>query len=63
MLAVFLAPFVYIGNFLLRRKLAGRKPDVTRENARILDDLWSFGMMTSRSIVVIATKGSNAGRA
>ena len=63
MLAVFLAPFVYCGNFLLRRRLAGRKPDVARENARILDDLWSFGMMTSRSIVVIATKGTSAGHA
>ena len=60
MLAVLLAPFIYLGNFLLRRRLAHRKPDVTRENAAILDDLWSFGMMTSRSIVVIATKGTNA---
>jgi hypothetical protein len=60
LLAVLLAPFIYLGNFLLRRRLAHRKPDVTRENAAILDDLWSFGMMTSRSIVVIATKGTNA---
>lgn len=56
LLAVLLAPFVYVGNFMLRRRLSQRKPDVERENSRILDDLWSFGMMTSRSIVVIATK-------
>jgi SAM-dependent methyltransferase len=60
MLSVVLAPFIYIGNFLLRRRLAHRKPDVVRENIAILDDLWSFGMMTSRSVVVIATKGTNA---
>ena len=62
MLAVLLAPFVYAGNFLLRQRLNSRKPDVTRENAPILDDLWSFGMMTSRSIVVVATKSGIANR-
>ena len=56
MLAVVLAPFVYVGNFLLRQRLESRKPDVVRENDPILDDLWSVEMMTSRSIVVIATK-------
>ena len=60
LLSVFLAPFIYAGNFLLRRRLAGRKADVVRENAGILDDLWSFGMMTSRSVIVIATKGNDA---
>jgi SAM-dependent methyltransferase len=60
MLAVLLAPFVYIGNFLLARRLAHRKPEVARENSDILNDLWSFGMMTSRSIVVIATKAGSA---
>ena len=62
MLAVLLAPFVYAGNFLLRQRLESRKPDVTRENDPILNDLWSFGMMTSRSIVVIATKPGDAKR-
>jgi len=59
MLAVLLAPCVYIGSFLFNRRLVHRKPDVARENAEILSDLWSFGMMTSRSIVVIATKAGN----
>jgi SAM-dependent methyltransferase len=60
LLAIFLAPFIYVGNFLLKQRLASRKPDVVRENTRILTDLWSFGMMTSRSIVVIATKANSA---
>ena len=63
MLAIVLAPFVYAGNFLLRQRLKSRKPDVTRENESILNDLWSFGMMTSRSIGVVATKPGGANRA
>ena len=59
MLALFLAPFIYLGNFLLKLRLRRRKPDVMVENAGILDELWSFGMMTARSIVVVATKGAD----
>ncbi len=55
-LAVLCAPVILIGNLLFRRRLNGRKKDVATENASILKDLWSLGMLTSRSVIAIARK-------
>jgi 2-polyprenyl-3-methyl-5-hydroxy-6-metoxy-1,4-benzoquinol methylase len=49
-------PLIWIANQLLKRKLTSRKPDVASENAPILDDMWSRGMLTSRSVIAIARK-------
>ena len=49
-------PFIAIANALFRRKLASKKPDVTAENADVLRDLNSVGMLTSRSVIAVATK-------
>ena len=49
-------PFIGVANALFRRRLASRKPDVNAENADILRDLNSVGMLTSRSVIAVATK-------
>jgi SAM-dependent methyltransferase len=49
-------PFIGIANALFRQKLASRKPDVTAENETILRELNSVGMLTSRSVIAVATK-------
>jgi len=41
---------------MFRRRLASKKPDVVAENADILRDLNSVGMLTSRSVIAVATK-------
>ena len=56
LLLIVCGPVIWIGNQLLRRKLNARKPDVTSENAPILEDLWSLDMLTSRSVIAVATK-------
>jgi ubiquinone/menaquinone biosynthesis C-methylase UbiE len=55
-LVVICAPVIWIGNFLFRRRLAARKPDVAAENASILRGMWSVEMLTSRSIIAIGRK-------
>lgn len=55
-LLVLCGPVIWIGNRLFRRRLNARKKDVASENASILKDLWSVRMMTSRSVIAIATK-------
>jgi len=55
-ITIVLGPAIWIGNRLLSRKLRARKPDVASENASILKDLWSMDMLTSRSVIAIATK-------
>ena len=55
-ITIVLGPAIWIGNRLLSRKLRARKPDVAGENASILKDLWSMDMLTSRSVIAIATK-------
>ncbi len=55
-LMLLLAPIVYTGNLLLRGRLEARKSDVMAENRAILADLWSARMMTSRSIITLATR-------
>jgi len=49
-------PVIWIGNRLFRRRLNARKKDVASENASILRDLWSWRMLTSRSVIAIARK-------
>jgi len=49
-------PFIGIAHALFRRRLAAKKPDVTAENADLLQDLNSVSMLTSRSVIAVATK-------
>jgi SAM-dependent methyltransferase len=49
-------PFIGISHALFRGRLASRKPDVVAENADILRDLNSAKMLTSRSVIAVATK-------
>lgn len=49
-------PVIWIGNQLFRRRLNARKKDVALENASILGDMWSWRMLTSRSVIAIARK-------
>jgi SAM-dependent methyltransferase len=62
-LVVVCAPVIWIGNFLFRRKLESRKPEVAAENAQILRQLWSIEMLTSRSIIAVARKAGDNRRA
>ena len=55
-LVVLCAPVIWIGNWLLRRRLTSRKPDVATENASLLSAMWSPAMLTSRSIITISHK-------
>lgn len=47
---------VLFGNLLFRSRVARRKPHVAEENRGLLDDLGSFRMLTSRSVIALATK-------
>jgi hypothetical protein len=47
---------IWIGNLLFRRRLNSRKKDVATENEAILKDMWSLGMLTSRSVIAVAKK-------
>jgi SAM-dependent methyltransferase len=49
-------PMIWIGNRLMRRRLNARKKDVATENAPILEEMWSLGMLLSRSVIAIARK-------
>jgi SAM-dependent methyltransferase len=49
-------PMIWIGNQLFRRRLNARKKDVATENASILKGMWSLRMLTSRSVIALATK-------
>ena len=49
-------PFIGLAHAMFRRKLAAKKPDVADENAEILRDLNSVQMLTSRSVIAVATK-------
>lgn len=60
LLLALLSPFIYPANWLFRQKLQSRKEAVARENAGILDDLWSSSMLTARSIIVIADKPASS---
>ena len=49
-------PFVGIAHALFRRRLHSKKPDVAAENADLLRELNSVRMLTSRSVIAVATK-------
>ena len=49
-------PFIGIAHALFRRRLDSKKPDVAAENADLLRDLNSVSMLTSRSVIAVATK-------
>src|SRR5687768_8462289 len=49
-------PFIGIAHALFRQRLAAKKPDVVEENAEILRELNSVQMLTSRSVIAVATK-------
>jgi SAM-dependent methyltransferase len=49
-------PFIAIAHAAFRRRLSAKKPDVTAENADVLRELNSVRMLTSRSVIAVATK-------
>lgn len=49
-------PVITVGHALFRTRLRRKKPEVWRENADVLNDMQSTGMLLSRSIVVVATR-------
>ena len=49
-------PFIWIAHALFRRRLDAKKPDVAAENADLLRELNSVSMLTSRSVIAVATK-------
>ena len=49
-------PFVGVAHALFRRRLESKKPDVSAENAGFLRELNSVDMLTSRSVIAVATK-------
>jgi hypothetical protein len=49
-------PFVGIAHALFRARLGSKKPDVAAENADLLRELNSVSMLTSRSVIALATK-------
>ena len=55
-LLVVWGPFIGIAHALLRRKLESKKPDVAAENADLLREQNSVSMLTSRSVIAVATK-------
>ena len=49
-------PFIGVAHAMFQRRLAAKKPDVVDENAEILRELNSVQMLTSRSVIAVATK-------
>ncbi|MGQ0646450.1 MAG: methyltransferase domain-containing protein [Gemmatimonadaceae bacterium] len=49
-------PVVLLGHIGFRLKLRRKQPDVLRDNLHLLGQMQSFRMLTSRSIVVLATR-------
>ena len=56
MLLAVWGPFVGISHAMFRQRLASKKPDVTAENADLLGEQNSVRMLTSRSVIAVATK-------
>lgn len=53
-------PIITAGNAGLRLKLRRKRPQIFEENRGLLDELWSSGMLLSRSIVVQARKAQES---
>ena len=49
-------PFVALAHALFRRRLQSKKPDVAAENVDLLRELNSIAMLTSRSVIAVATR-------
>jgi len=49
-------PFIAMAHALFSRRLASKKPDVLAENVDLLRDQNSIAMLTSRSVIAVATK-------
>ena len=49
-------PFIGAAHALFNRRLGSKKPDVAAENADILREQNSVSMLTSRSVIAVATK-------
>ncbi|MDP3910542.1 MAG: methyltransferase domain-containing protein [Gemmatimonadales bacterium] len=56
LLAALAAPFILLGNALFRWRLRRRAPERYRENAELLRGNNSWGMLTSRSVIVEGIK-------
>jgi hypothetical protein len=50
--------YVGIGSNLFQRRLERRDPDVARENRSVVEAMNSAAMLTSRSIIAVARKGT-----
>jgi SAM-dependent methyltransferase len=55
-LLIICGPMIWIGNQLFKQRLNSRKKDVAQENESILSEMWSLGMLTSRSVIAIGRK-------
>ena len=55
-LLVLFGAAIWIGNRFLRPRLRARKKDVVMENEEILNDMWSYKMLISRSVIAVARK-------
>jgi SAM-dependent methyltransferase len=55
-LFLFAWPFLLLGNIGFRTKLGRKNPKLLAENEAFLREMQSFGMLTSRSVVVRVTK-------
>jgi SAM-dependent methyltransferase len=49
-------PFIAIAHVLFTRRLQTKKPEVVAENADVLREMNSVAMLTSRSVIAVATK-------
>ncbi len=50
------SPIMLLGNALFRAQLRRKSPKVYRENASLLQEVRSWGMLRSRSIIVVAER-------
>lgn len=50
------SPFLLLGSALFRAKIRRKSPRVAQENARLVGAMHGWGMLTSRSIIVLAEK-------
>jgi SAM-dependent methyltransferase len=49
-------PFIGAAHALFNRRLSSKKPDVVAENGNVLREMNSVSMLTSRSVIAVATK-------
>jgi SAM-dependent methyltransferase len=49
-------PLIFVANAMFRGRLNRKKRDVVLENESVLREQWSVSMLTSRSVIAVATK-------